>query len=138
LSALTNGVVNPEYYSRYSPFGIMVHKQWLFDLGGRDVIYEPDVESEPLADCHKWRHMRHEPPEVDFTWEREWRVQCESLRFDCRCASAVVLNKSWAQRLVQEHECEQDARIMEYSMILDDTVAQLYREPFMWNVLTLR
>lgn len=138
LTALTNGLVNPEYYSKYSAFGIMVQKQWLFDLGGRHVIYEPDVEFGGLADCHKWRHMRYEPPDVDFAWEREWRIRCDSLRFDCQCASVIVLDESWGHRLVQEHECQQDSIIMQYSMIMDDTIAQLYRQPFVWKFLTLR
>src|SRR5437773_2620660 len=29
---------------RYRPYGIMVTKQWLFDQGGRPVIYQPDAD----------------------------------------------------------------------------------------------
>jgi len=31
LESLSHGLVNPDYYSKYSPFGIMVEKKWLFE-----------------------------------------------------------------------------------------------------------
>src|SRR6516165_2798679 len=37
-----SGFVNPRGLSRYSPFGIMVPKDWLFERGGRPVIYQTD------------------------------------------------------------------------------------------------
>jgi hypothetical protein len=65
--------------SRYQPFGVMVDKAWLFKLGGRPVIYQPDDEYETLPPDVRYRHVRYEPTEspekpIDFTWEREWRI----------------------------------------------------------------
>jgi hypothetical protein len=137
LSCLSDGLVNPAYYSQYSPFGIMVPKEWLFQLGGRPVIYETEAEFYVLPDSHRWRHMRYEPPTIDFSWEREWRIQCDHLQFDSKVASIVVLDQSWARYLVQQHESEQEFRVIQYSMILDDTLARLYYEPFKWNSVTL-
>lgn len=41
LTSLKSGLVNEANYSNYSPFGIIVSKKWLFDQGGRPVIYQP-------------------------------------------------------------------------------------------------
>lgn len=74
LAAVSNGLVNPNYYSKYSPFGVMVPKQWLYAQGGRPVIYQSDAEFYDLPEAIRWRHVRYEPtsaPPIDFTWERE-------------------------------------------------------------------
>ena len=34
ITSLRDGLVNPAAYSRYSPFGILLEKSWLFDKGG--------------------------------------------------------------------------------------------------------
>ena len=67
---------------RYKPFGIQVPKAWLFERGGRPVIYETNAEYDVLPDEIKWRHVRYEPsadPPFDFSWEREWRIQVDEL-----------------------------------------------------------
>lgn len=64
---------------RYQPYGIGVPKEWLFQRGGRPVIYQPDDEYEKLPEELRWRHCRFEPPDIDFTWEREWRVFTDRL-----------------------------------------------------------
>jgi hypothetical protein len=38
LPSLKKGLVNPENFSRYSPFGIMFNKSWVFSQGGRPVF----------------------------------------------------------------------------------------------------
>ncbi len=138
LAALTNGLINPQFYSKYSPFGILVHKQWLFEQGGRPVIYETDNEFATLTETHRWRHMRYEPPNIDFTWEREWRICGDHLGFNAGTASIVVPDAEWAKRLVDEHTLEQDYRVMEYCMMFDLMQAEMYREQFAWNVIKLK
>jgi len=39
------------------------------------VIYLPDNEANWIPDEEKWRHVRYEYGSVDWTHEREWRVQ---------------------------------------------------------------
>jgi hypothetical protein len=138
LPSLVQGLVNPAHYSKYSPFGVMVSKQWLFERGGRPVIYQPDDEYAALPESHKWRHVRYEPPTIDFSWEREWRIHCESLSFDCHVAAIVVQDDCWAKRLIEEHEWEQQLFIEQYRLVLDEDTARLYYEPFQWRVLPLR
>ena len=141
LQSLKDGLVNPDFYSNYSPFGIMVEKKWLFERGGRPVIYQPDEEFELLPESHKWRHMRYEPnnnPPIDFSWEREWRIHCDSLRFDHSVASIVVQNSDWANRLYDEYRRKQEWKLKRYELIFDDFLAQNFYEPFVWNVFPLK
>ncbi|MCA9049584.1 MAG: hypothetical protein KDA89_12695, partial [Planctomycetaceae bacterium] len=62
-------------YTRLSDYGIGFKKQWIFDKGGRPVIYCPTIEAELLPDSLKWRHCELDyNAGRDFTWQREWRV----------------------------------------------------------------
>lgn len=141
LENLQDGLVNADYYSNYSPFGIMVDKKWLYEQGGRPVIYEPDEEYDMLPKSHRWRHMRYEPhrePPIDFLWEREWRIHCNSLHINPSVASIVVENTHWTERLAYEHERDQEWRVREYQLIFDEDFARNFYEPFMWNIFCLR
>jgi hypothetical protein len=61
LTSLKGGLVNADYHSRYSPFGIMVSKQWLFAQGGRPVNSESTEEYYLLPKTHHGRHVLYEP-----------------------------------------------------------------------------
>jgi len=140
LTSLEDGFVNPDAYSRYSPFGIILEKRWLYEQGGRPVIYQTNEEFNILPPELQWRHVRYEPnkePPVDFTWEREWRIQCDFLQIDPAYAGIVVTNESWAQRIIDEHEAEQDFMVLQYSEILDELIAEQYREAFPWRIFKL-
>lgn len=79
---------------KYKPFGIIVEKKWLFEQGGRPVIYETDSEYTNLVEELRWRHVRYEQhldPPIDFSWEREWRIRVDSLYIDPDVAWLVVL-----------------------------------------------
>ena len=141
LTSLRDGLVNPDAYSRYSPFGIIFEKRRIFELGGRPVIYQPVAEFEGLPNEYRWRHVTYEPnmdEPIDFTWEREWRIKCGALCFDPSNAGIVVKDASWAQRLISEHMAEQDFMVYQYSELLDDEMlAEQYREPFPWRIVKL-
>lgn len=142
LPTLPHGLVNEEYYSRYSPFGIVVSKQWLFAKGGRPVIYESAQEYNDLSESHRWRHVLYELREnfsySDFSWEREWRIKCDHLEFDETSAKIVVPDRAWAERLIAEHHREQDYVVAQYALIFDGTIAEAYRETFGWTILPLK
>jgi len=142
LDSLLGGLVNEHYYSRYSPFGIMVSKDWLFSLGGRPVIYETEQEYLGLAPSHGWRHVRYDlrpdHERVDFTWEREWRIRGDSLLFDPGVAQVVVLDRDWANRLWEEHNRNEDYKVVQYSHIIGSQHAEMQREQFRWTVHPLR
>ena len=128
--------MNLSSYSRYSPFGILVRKDWLFRLGGRPAIYQPEAEFELLPETVRWRHVRYEPGAVDFTWEREWRVQCDELRLEPANAEIVVPAGRWAASLVDQHDTTEELRVEQYSQVMEDVLAEQYRESFPWRVNT--
>lgn len=141
LNSLPGGFVNPAAYSRYSPFGIILDKHYLFDLGARPVIYGPAEEFHMLPGDMRWRHMRYEPtssPPTDFTWERDWRLRVEELPIGPDVAGIVVPGEEWGQRLVDAHEEQQEWLIQEYSLILDSSVAEQYREDFRWKIYVMK
>jgi hypothetical protein len=115
----------------------MFDKKWIFERGGRPVIYQPDLEFRDLSDSHKWRHVRYEPNNanpIDFTWEREWRVKCERLEFQPNHVVIVVPRQEWFDALRRDHEGEQNYWAYMYSQVLEREIAEQYREDFPWRV----
>ena len=89
---------------RYKPFGIMIDKGWLFERGGRPVIYQPNSEFELLHESQRFRHVRYEPNDgVDHSWEREWRICTDALRLEPNEATLVVPNRAWEKWLWDRH-----------------------------------
>lgn len=81
---------------KYAPYGVMVDKTWLYEKGGRPVIYGPGSEYDELPDLLKYRHVRFELSpkyKVDYSWEREWRIQTESLPISPSDVTLVVPNR---------------------------------------------
>ncbi len=139
ISLAKAGLVNSAGKSRYTRFGVMVPKEWLFEQGGRPVIYQPENEFALLPETHRWRHMTFDLGEnrIDFTWEREWRIPCEWLPLDPSTATLIVPHQKIAEQLVSDHEREQDYQVQLYSLIVDD-LAEQYRQDFDWSIRALR
>ena len=116
----------------------IVPKNWLYSQGGRPVIYQPDREFEMLPESHRWRHVRYEPGAVDFTWEREWRIQTDRLSIDPSIALILVASHEWAESLIDLHDQMIRRNIEAYSTIFNNDEAELlFREQFEWQVMTL-
>jgi hypothetical protein len=63
-------------------WGIGFEKGWLFELGARPVIYQPREEFPLLDSSISWRHVDYDlRSDVDFSWQREWRIPTRELRF---------------------------------------------------------
>ncbi len=140
LRSLRDGLVNPNAYSRYQPFGIIYDKAHVFDQGGRPVIYQPDSEFSILPEELRWRHMRYEPTSttpVDFTWEREWRVRSDAFPVAPYLAGIVVPSNEWAHRLREIFNERQDFQVFQYANIMDGLLAEQYRERFPWRIYEL-
>lgn len=96
---------------RYRPFGVMVTKHWLFSLGGRPAIYQPESDYQFLPPELQYRHVRFEGPggDKDFTFEREWRILGEELPLDPKNCTLLVPHREWDYKLRDEHN-ERDTR----------------------------
>lgn len=107
---LTNeGKLNPKYFSRYTPFGIQFTKREIYNFTGRPVIYSSKKEYEKERENNNlnWRFVSYDPNsdgKLDFTWEREWRVNTTSIPIDPATAKLVFPNKEWVDRFITEHE----------------------------------
>lgn len=133
------GFVNAAGNTRYTRLGVMVPKDWLFVQGGRPVIYQPDDEFASLPESHRWRHMTFDlgKNRVDFTWEREWRIHCESLPLDPDVVSLIVPTAAMEKQLRDDHENDQYYQVRLYSTIMDQGIAEGYGEAFNWNIQIL-
>ncbi len=118
---------------KYRPFGIQVPKQWIYERGGRPVIYQSDAEYEDLPDTHRWRHVRYEPcgvPQIDFTWEREWRINVNELPIMTHEGVIVVPHMEWAQELQRLHEENEHIRIQMEAIAYGDEWQYQDPKPF--------
>jgi len=77
------------------------YKQSVFEVGGRPVIYLPDAEAAWIPAEEKWRHVRYEHGQVDFTHEREWRIQGDLDLKTVRGLYVVVWSVSEAKELAK-------------------------------------
>lgn len=85
------------HHFKYEPYGVMVDKRWLFQRGGRPVIYGPEDDYNALPEDMKYRHVRFhldEPGDVDFTWEREWRLRTDALTLDPAKVTVILPDRS--------------------------------------------
>ena len=82
----------------------MVSKEWLYSQGGRPVVYQAESEFENLSEDVRYRHVRYEPQyNIDWTWEREWRIKTNEIVLDPGQTTLIVPNRSWITRLKEEH-----------------------------------
>lgn len=93
---------------RYAPLGVMVDKIWLYKRGGRPVIYQPNGEFDDLPESKKHLHVRYEPDrEIDYSWEREWRIKTDALELDHESTTIIAPSRSWEQKYHDEHTTRQ-------------------------------
>lgn len=92
--------------SRYTQFGFAFSKSFIFGLGGRHVIYQTKSEGYSLPEKLQWRHVTYDPGNTDsqkkqgvnFTWEREWRLNENQLNIH-NAHSIIVPNQYFADEL---------------------------------------
>ncbi|MHB8276469.1 MAG: hypothetical protein ACYDIA_02290 [Candidatus Humimicrobiaceae bacterium] len=88
---------------RYEPFGIAVSKKWLYEKGGRPVIYDHPDNINLLPDDLKYRFVPYDPVNgIDYTWEREWRMNADFLKLDPKHTLVVVPTSEEAFNIVYE------------------------------------
>lgn len=93
---------------RYEPYGIAVTKEWLFEKGGRPVIYDDESSIDNIPDNIKYRFVPYDPIKgKDYTWEREWKIKTEYLDLDPKHTLVVVPTSEEAFDLVYGHASEE-------------------------------
>ena len=125
---------------RYMPFGVLLPKRWLFERGGRPVVYQADPEFEALPESLRYRHVRYEPsaePPVDFTWEREWRIQVDELELDPSIGFLVLPGEEHLAELKRRHDAREDAAYHTHCLQVPEHEAAQMRRPFLWNSMLL-
>lgn len=123
---LTNqGKLVRKYFSRYTPFGIQYSKQAVFQNGGRPVIYS--LRNEYVRESRNknlnWRFVSYEPTQngnLDFSWEREWRIKKDKISVNSNDAKLVFPNREWIDRFISEHEKEY------HGLHIDDDCEECY------------
>jgi hypothetical protein len=100
-----NSIAHEEHLRpRYEPYGVAVSKAWLFAQGGRPVIYDHPAAQEMYPRDLLYRFCPYDPGRnIDYTWEREWRVQTKALRLDPRQTIVIVPTAAEAFELVYEY-----------------------------------
>lgn len=97
----------------FKPFGIQVTKEWLFGLGGRPVIYQPRYDLKKLDPSIRWRHvdfsLKNNSYRRNYTWQREWRIQRDSLWLPEQTV-IVVPTREYGNRLIQAFDSEDSWR----------------------------
>jgi len=111
----------------------MVSKSWLFQQGGRPVIYQANDEYDLLPEKLKFRHVRYEPSKgIDHTWEREWRIRTEELHLDPNSTTLVVPSRDWEEKFKDQHTNEQKS-----AGLLFEENGWLYIQKFPWHFIVL-
>lgn len=89
---------------RYEPYGVAVSKNWLFSKGGRPVIYDhPDAQKKYPHEL-LYRFCPYNPEsDVDYTWEREWRIDSKELKLDPKHTLVIVPTSAEAFEIVYKN-----------------------------------
>lgn len=91
---------------RYSGCGIILTKYFIFNKGGRPVIYDvPEQAKKYLNEKEYWRIVPLEMSDtdniIDWTHEREWRVPGD-LEFDLSNAAVLLENKQCYREFIKK------------------------------------
>jgi hypothetical protein len=117
---------------RYEAYGIAVPKRWLWQRGGRPVIYQPLSDYGYLADKIKFKHVTFDPPDIDFTWEREWRINTNFLQLDPQYTTVIVRTQDDYYSLQQLHFDTMRQYVYHYGEDAESVV-----KPYPWKVISL-
>jgi hypothetical protein len=140
LTFLEHGLINESGFTRYAPFGLLFTKSYIFARGGRPVIYQPDAEFSLLPECLRWRHVRFDlagDAAIDFTWEREWRLQTEALSFQFSDVEVVLPDEYFRDRFILDAEYESYHDAWAYTHVLGE-IAWAYDTGNPWRTVVLK
>lgn len=95
---------------RYGAFGLRFNKIWIYNKGGRPVIYEEkELMKSILPKEEHWRIVNYDLHDrnyiIDWTHEREWRVPGD-VNFEYKDIEILVSSNIYYKRLIEY--CEQN------------------------------
>jgi hypothetical protein len=92
---------------KYSPYGFMFSKEYLFKLGARPVLYQTEDEYKLLPEELKFKHVKFDlsiSKKVDWTWEREWRLKTDKLVLNTKETTVIVPNRHIIEELIEKNQ----------------------------------
>lgn len=104
---------NSDAKIRYNPIGIMFDKQYIYQTGGRPVIYDDTQTAKTyLKPDEWWRIVRFDLSDstnvIDWTHEREWRIAGD-FYFDPSKATIILSNQRAYREFIKK--CREIAEI---------------------------
>lgn len=137
ISKLGYVLANPDVAKmRYRPIGIMVDKKYVFQSGGRPVIYQPDSDFEKLPEELRYRHVRFELDRpgipVDLTWEREWRLHANELVLPPEATTVILPGRDWRDVLIEDH-----TKTIQNQVQVSGSDAAPAVTPYPWHIIVL-
>ncbi|WMX55653.1 MULTISPECIES: DUF2971 domain-containing protein [unclassified Peribacillus] len=92
--------------NRYDALGLSFAKRYVFEKGGRPVLYEDkDIAKKILPMEEWWRivsfNLADEGKIIDWTHEREWRVK-EDFKFELSETYVLLLNQATYRYFIEE------------------------------------
>lgn len=108
----------------FSPFGVSVDKSWFFAAGGRPVIYQSKEEHKYIQEALHWKLVSFDPckpPEegwVDWSWQREWRIQSDRLYLPPEQTIFLVPSDEIKEQLLARYQAEEEGRALMEELVL--------------------
>lgn len=139
LGVIEHGLINSTGFTRYAPYGLQFEKNWIFNLGGRPAVYQPENEFADLTVTHQWRHVRLDlgVNTVDFTWEREWRIPCSELRFAEHDVTVVLPHDRARDTFIRDMENDSFHGAWAWTTVIGDEAWAL-DQANPWRTVTLK
>lgn len=107
------------------PIGIICHKEALWALGGRPVIYTDVLDGAAWPEHERFRlvytNLSRKPQPVDWTHEREWRVRgglALTQPFPCIWWWPIVPNREWMTYLFNKYQSLVSIYVIEANAVI--------------------
>lgn len=97
----------------YSPYGIAINRNFLYDLGARPVIYGKKEEKQLLDSTIQWRFVELEIDKSDYSWLREWRLNIHDFPFKDNDILVITNTKDEAADITIDEDIEIDGDVID-------------------------
>ena len=114
ISGITQNIMHEQDFRedlggkvRYLAFGLAFSKVYIFQEGGRPVLYEKkEIAKEILPRNEWWRIVNFDLDDednlIDWTHEREWRLPLDEFHFDLSFAIVILPNEHMYRKFIEK------------------------------------